>query len=99
MSKRMLLSAFANRAEVYINETNLTGQVVVHELEDCEPYLEQARRLSELQPGKDFRHAAVVPHFIYAKAYREGWANDRKAWKRWANDPANRMFRTWPGKL
>lgn len=99
MSKKHLLNAYANRAEVFIDESHLTGQVLVHEVEDCEPYLEQARVLSDLAPGREFRHAAVVPHFVYAKAYREGWANDRKAWKKWANDPANKLFRTWPGAL
>ncbi len=99
MSKRRLLDAFANRAEEMIDETHLDGKVLVHETEDCEPYVAQARRLSEQTPGREMRHAAVIPHTVYAQAIRGGWANDPKAWKRWANDPDNRMFRSWPGRL
>jgi hypothetical protein len=29
----------------------------------------------------------------------EGWFHDKKAWKRWANDPNNRDFRVWKGRL
>lgn len=99
MPKRKLLSQSANRAEVVIDETHLTGQTLVHEIEDCEPYIEQALLLSDRELDKELRHAAVVPHFVYARAIREGWANDPKAWKRWANDPDNALFRTWPGTL
>lgn len=99
MSKRRLIDAFANRAEVMVDESHLTGEIVVHEIENCEPYVAYARRLSDQAPGREFRHAAVIPHFAYAKALREGWANDPKAWKRWANDPDNKLFRTWPGTL
>ncbi len=99
MTKRKLLSTSANRAEVYIDETHLDGKVLVHEVEDCEPYVAQAKELSAQTPGKEMRHAAVVPHFVYAQAIRDGWANDPEAWKRWANDPDNAAFRTWPGNL
>ena len=99
MPKRRLLDATANRAEVVIDETHLDGKVLVHEVEDCDPYIAEAKRLSDQTPGKDLRHAAVVPHFVYAQAIREGWANDPMAWKRWANDPDNAAFRTWPGQL
>lgn len=99
MSKHRLHGSAPNRAETFIDETHLTGEVVVHEVEDCEPYVAQAKALSEQTPGREMRHAAVVPHFVYARAIREGWANDPAAWKRWANDPDNALFRSWKGQL
>jgi hypothetical protein len=75
------------------------GKVVVHKWENCEPYIEAAKRLSEETPGKDFRHAAIIPDFVYDRAYREGWHNDEKAWKRWANSNEAKPFRTWKGRL
>ena len=50
-------------------------------------------------PGKDFRHAAFVPESELNRAFAEGWFHDAKAWKRWANDPANACYRTWKGRL
>ena len=55
--------------------------------------------LEENKPGKDFRHVAEVPIIIYNKAVREGWVNDPKAWKKWLNNPDNKLFRTWKGKV
>lgn len=97
--RRRVLDTSANRTETLIDETHLTGEMVVHEIEDCAPYVAQARALSDQTPGREMRHAAVVPHFVYARAIREGWANDPAAWKRWANDPDNALFRSWKGKL
>lgn len=99
MLKHRLPDPAPNRAETFIDETHLTGKTLVHEVEDCDPYIAQARALSEQTPGREMRHAAVVPHFVYARAIREGWANDPAAWKRWANDPDNALFRSWKGEL
>ncbi len=73
--------------------------LILEEIDDVEPILKEAKRLSELTPSKEFRHAAVIPDFVLRKAFREGWYNDPKAWKDWANDPDNKLFRTWPGQL
>ena len=75
------------------------GKVVMYKWEDCEPIIEAAKRMSEETPGKDFRHAAFIPDWVYDKAFREGWHNDPKAWKKWANSREAKPFRTWPGKL
>ena len=45
------------------------------------------------------RHVAEVPQVIWEKAVQEGWSKDKDAWKKWLNDPANKVFRTWPGKI
>ncbi len=68
-------------------------------VEDCEPLVYGAKMLSELKPGSELRHVAVIPEFAMQKAMQEGWSNDKEAWKRWANDVDNRCFRTWPGRL
>jgi hypothetical protein len=45
------------------------------------------------------RHIAEVPMVIWQKALREGWSKDRAKWKQWLNDPDNKVFRTWQGKV
>jgi hypothetical protein len=32
-------------------------------------------------------------------AQREGWADDMVKWKAFLNDPDNKAFRIWPGRL
>ena len=108
--KSLLIAALAGRGrplagsrtcEVSVAEVSVAVQqaLILEEIDDVEPILKEAKRLSELEPGKEFRHAAVIPEFVVRKAFREGWFNDSKAWKDWANDPDNALFRTWHGEL
>jgi hypothetical protein len=55
--------------------------------------------LSEYKPGKEFRHVAEIPMVIYQQMIRDGSINDKKALKKWLNDPDNRPFRTWKGRI
>jgi hypothetical protein len=47
------------------------------------------------------RHAtttlARVPFTVWERAYHEGW--DEAKWNEFLNDPANRDFRVWNGRL
>ena len=100
MSSRQQLLDIADDGTWYeLAHTDDDGNLMIELRENCEPIIEGAKILSDMTPGKEFRHAAVIPKFVMDRAYREGWANDPKAWKRWANDADNRMFRTWPGYL
>ena len=45
------------------------------------------------------RHIAEVPMVIWNKALREGWSQDSAKWKEWLNNPDNKVFRTWQGKV
>lgn len=67
--------------------------------QDAQPIIEAAKILADQPPGKDFRHAAFIPETELNRAFTEGWFHDKQAWKRWANDPDNSQYRTWPGKL
>jgi hypothetical protein len=67
--------------------------------QDVTHIVEAAKILSDEAPGKDFRLAAVIPEDVLNQAMLEGWFHDKKAWKRWANDPNNAKFRVWKGRL
>lgn len=73
--------------------------LIIEEVEDVDPLLAMAHHLADQKPGHEFRHAAIIPDFVLARAMREGWFNDPKAWRKWANDPDNARFRTWAGHL
>ncbi|HEY4252997.1 MAG TPA: hypothetical protein VGM87_17435 [Roseomonas sp.] len=68
--------------------------------QDCDGILAANRRDTEAdQRGRDFRLAARVPLTVIDRAMREGWMNDRAAWRRWLNDGANAGFRVWQGRV
>ena len=98
-NRHLLLNGFGTFREVAIFDEDRPKDLLIKTFEDCEPIIERAKMLSELEPGKDFRHVAVIPQHVLDKAAREGWFNDRSKWKQWANDPDNRAFRTWPGQI
>lgn len=99
MTRRGIFDLRANGITIIHADAERPEALILEEIDDVEPILKEAKRLSELEPGKEFRHAAVIPEFVVRKAFREGWFNDPKAWKDWANDPDNALFRTWPGEL
>ena len=98
-SRHLLLSAFGGFREVAMFDEASPRDMIVKTFEDCEPIIERAKMLSEMNPGKEFRHVAIIPQHVLDRAAREGWFNDRSKWKQWANDADNRAFRTWPGRL
>jgi len=98
-NRRRLLSVHGSYREYVIHDPDRPDDLIIETEQDCEPIIEMARRLSEMSPGKDFRHVGFIPDFLMAQAKREGWLNDRKRWKQVMNDPDNRAFRTWPGRL
>ena len=61
--------------------------------------LKYVDHLKDMPVGKNMRHVAEVPLVIWEKAVQEGWSKDQNAWKKWLNDPDNKVFRTWQGKL
>lgn len=74
---------------------------IAHTTQDVQPVIEHVKNLKHntIRPGKDLRHVAEVPMVIYQKALREGWSKDSAKWKKWLNDPDNKVFRTWQGKV
>jgi hypothetical protein len=78
--------------------TSHDGVTFVHrELHD--PLLEATARLRDARQHKDIKLVAKIPATVVAQAMREGWFNDRKAWKRWLNDSDNRAFRVYQGSV
>ncbi len=94
--KRTTLDLTKTLKSEFITQDDKT---IYHTAQNVRPVIEHARALRELEPGKTFRHAAEIPKVIWNKALREGWHNDQKAWKKWLNDPDNRAFRVWQGRI
>lgn len=98
MSKKALLDACldARRQTIFHEEDGVTR---IESRQDVTHILKAAQIVADETPGRDFRHAAYIPESELNRAFTEGWFHDPQAWKRWANDPANRDYRTWKGRL
>jgi hypothetical protein len=59
--------------------------------------LENNAALEEAQRGRGDKLVARAPLTVYERSIHEGW--DDNDWKRWLNDPDNRAFRVWKGRV
>lgn len=98
-NRKELMSAWGKYRQYLEVDSDNSDKWIFHTVQDCEPIIERAKMLSELEPGKDFRHVACVPINVIERAHREGWYHDKAKWKAWMNDPDNKAFRTWPGHV
>jgi hypothetical protein len=95
--KSLLTEDGGERRRVIIHKED--GVRRVETRQDVAPIIKAAEAMREVKPDKDMRHAAFIPKTVLDQAFVEGWFHDKAAWKRWANDPANACYRTWPGRL
>lgn len=98
MSKSALLNLIDEDRKMVLHHEE-DGKTYVETRQNVDHIIEAARIMADEKPGKDFRHAAYIPAAVMDRAFNEGWFHDPKAWKRWANDPANACYRTWGGRL
>ncbi len=92
-----LLSEYGGFREYWLD--NGEGGYAIGTAEETSHYVEDAKVLADEPPGKDFRLAAVIPVSVMDRAFREGWMNDKAAWKKWANSPDNAYLRVWRGRI
>ena len=75
-------------------------ELIVSTEQEAERLLRANARDADVdQRGRTFRLVARVPMTIVQQAVREGWHRDQKRWAAFLNDPENRMFRVWSGRV
>ncbi|XHB99358.1 hypothetical protein ABWH97_13925 [Nitratireductor sp. ac15] len=79
------------------------GKFTVEDVQpDVSPTLDRNKASYNDNAGEkfgDMRHIASIPLSVYWELERKGITKDDKAFSRWLNDPDNRFFRTFPGKV
>jgi hypothetical protein len=93
-NRKRLLDAYGYTAEVMHFDTD--GSISIQEIHDVEPTAQLAKDATEIYGGQKtdgMRLEAMIPADVMNRSYREGWFHDKSAWKRWANDPSNKIFR------
>ena len=91
MAKRTLIDSKSGFMSEFATEDEKN---IYHSSQNVQPILDSVKNLSHGEQSKELKHVAEVPMVIYQKAIREGWANDKAKWKKWLNDPNNKLFRT-----
>lgn len=69
-------------------------------VQDVDPIIQYARERAEIGGwSSEFKPAAEIPMVIVEKMMQDGSWGDPAAMKKWLNDPQNKCFRIWPGKV
>lgn len=98
-SGKVLIDSYMGLNEYQHIDPMRPDDLIIETAQDCDPILEYAKELREGPVGKEWRHVACIPNYFIDKAAREGWLKDDAKWHAWLNDPDNKMFRTWPGRI
>lgn len=99
MSLRALLSQYADARKYTVMHKDIDGQWFLETRQDCEPIVEFCKAAKDKPVDPVFRHVAEVPMTVVGQWMREGSLDDEKNLRRWLNDPENRDFRIWEGRL
>lgn len=68
--------------------------------QDVAPVIENAKALAEIGNfDKDMKPVAQIPMVVVEQMMRDGSWNDQAAVRRWLNDPVNKCFRIWQGRV
>ena len=69
-NRKLLLQNFGGFAEVAHFDHERPNDLLIKTIQDCEPIIERAKVLSEMEPGKEFRHVALIPFWLLDQSYR-----------------------------
>jgi hypothetical protein len=100
MGLKILLDAWGGIIRSIETAPGNDGELIVKDEQDASAILRANSRDADIdQTGSHFRLVARVPKPIWDLAAREGWVHDMAKWKAFLNDPDNKAFRIWPGRL
>lgn len=76
----------------------------IETFEDVEPIIDTVKNLRDdlvhhRNSDAGWTHVAVVPMHVVEKSMREGWFNDEREWDKWSNEPQNKDFRVYEGRV
>ena len=100
---RLLDSQPGTRRKIILHEED--GRQFIESRQDVGDLVKYASALRDNPEvnGKDDTalgiRVAVIPKSELDRAFNEGWAMDQDAWRKWANDPNNRAYRTTEGTI
>ena len=94
-------------SEFYVEETDPRSLQIHHRVtQDIEPTLRLTKTLRDHQhldpfanKNSGWKRVAEIPRVLYDQLAQQGITQDKKKFRAWLNDYANRPFRVWEGRL
>jgi len=89
-------------SEFIVDEVDSRNLQIHHKVtQDIEPTLKLAKVLRDNFANKDsgWKRVAEIPRVLYDQLAQQGITKDKKKFRAWLNDYANRPFRVWEGHL
>ena len=84
-------------------QTDTTDPGRVHHIlsQDLQPIFDEIDTLKHNLHDRptDMRPVATIPAAVVQQMMNEGSWNDEAHLKKWLNDPDNKCFRIWPGRV
>lgn len=102
-----VLAARMQRRDLTTKVAEYDGKLFIAQAQDCTPIAEQCKKLHNAGAygSSEMRHAASIPDVILEKymnehgiSYAELMGNPEH-FRRILNDPDNKCFRIWPGRV
>lgn len=98
MSKK-LIDAYNGLEEYQHFDPMKPDDLIIETRQDFTGVLEHVKELREGPIGKEWRLAAEVPMIFFHKWSQDGSLHDKAKIRRWLDDPANKPFRVWGGRM
>jgi|GEM_PF-647738 len=99
MSSRNIFSAFLGSRKYTVRHRDCDGQVHFETRQDCAPIVEFVKARRDAPVDRAWTHLAEVPMAVVGQWMRDGGLDDEAHVRRWINDPANRAFRVYEGRV
>ena len=103
MSKRLFSHDPLTGMREYFHYDEVNDRAYLSSEQDVTDIVEENKRTlneaTSLHRWGDGKLVARIPMQLYADLQRRGITKNKAAFKRWLNDPDNRFFRVFPGKV
>ena len=94
-------------SEFIVDEVDSRNLQIHHRVtQDIEPTLKLTKNLRDNQHLDAFankqsgwKRVAEIPRVLYDQLAQQGITRDKKKFRQWLNDYANKPFRVWEGRL
>lgn len=99
MSSKTVFSAYLDARKYTVRHSDMDGNVHFETRQDCEPIVEFVKARRDAPPDREWTHLAEVPMSVIGQWMRDGCLDDEAHVRRWINDPDNRAFRVYAGRV
>lgn len=99
MADKTLLGSDGHVLKTIVSDESDPERLVFVSEQDLEATFKSVAAKREQTMSSDFKPVAEIPGVIVEQMMRDGSWNDPAAVKRWLNDPQNKCFRIWQGRV